>query len=184
MPRKSLASEEKVAKAVSLLMKAPKLTVREAMLAAEFAPSETDNKTMQRKVARSLPGHTKRGMIGIIPPSTVGITSDDISGVSPLTDPSTADKENLSPSPPRKLKKQRMNSRQVQDKQEADLIKKTKYSKAHKAATTLYFNEREKEKGLTLRNVEPDQGKAQSWTECINNLPLCCRTRPRWNVTA
>ena len=143
-----------MAKAVSLLMKAPKLTVREAMLAAEFAPSEADNKTMQRKVARSLPGHTKRGMIGIIPPSTVGITSDDISGVSPLTDPSTADKENLSPSPPRKLKKQRMNSRQVQDKQEADLIKKTKYSKAHKAATTLYFNEREKEKGLTLRKVE------------------------------
>ena len=152
-----------MAEAVRLLMKAPTLTVREAMLAAKFKPLDANNKTIQRKVAWSLPGKTKHGMKENIPLCNINVNSGNISEVSPLTDTMAADiladmsatnKENLSPSPPQKLKKQRMNSQQAQDKREADLMKKMQYSKAHKAATILYDNERGKEKGLTLRKIE------------------------------
>ncbi len=56
MPRKSLVHQTKLEEAVSILIEHPKLTVREAMLAAEFTPEEVNNKAMQRKVARSLRG--------------------------------------------------------------------------------------------------------------------------------
>jgi hypothetical protein len=102
MPRTSLVSEEKVANAVSLLIRAPTLTVREAMLAAEFTPSEANTKFMQRKVARSLPGSSKSGMKENIPLSKVNIATD-ISEASPLTNPSGTSNGILSPSPPRKL---------------------------------------------------------------------------------
>ena len=96
---------------------------------------------MQRKVSRSLPGNTKSGLKENIPISSINIATD-VSETSPLTDQSASNNGNLSPSPPRKLKKQRLNSHQAQDKQVADLVKKARYSKAHKAATILYDKER------------------------------------------
>lgn len=81
MPQTSLVSKEKVVKAVSLLIRAPTLTVRVTMLAAKFTPSEANTKFMQRKVARSLPGSTKSGMKENIPISKVNI-SNDISDIS------------------------------------------------------------------------------------------------------
>jgi len=42
--------------AVSILIQTPKLTVCQAMLAAELTPEEGNNKSMQWKVARALPG--------------------------------------------------------------------------------------------------------------------------------
>ena len=134
MPWQSLVSKEKVAKAVKLLIRAPTLTLREAMLAAEFTPSEANTKFIQRKLARSLPGNAKSGLKKNIPISSVNIATD-VSEASPLTDPSASNNENLSPSPPRKVKKQQLNSHQAQDKQEAYLFAKARYSKAHKAAT-------------------------------------------------
>ena len=133
-PRKSLVSEEKVAVAVPILIRVPTLTVREAMLAAEFTPSEANTKTMQRKVARSLPGKSKCGWKENIPLSTVNIATN-VSEASPLTDQSASNNGNLMTLPPRKLKKQRLNSHQAQDKWEADLVKKARFSKAHMAAT-------------------------------------------------
>lgn len=62
MGPKSLVNQEQVNKAVSILLRAPTLTVREAMLAAEFTTQEADNKAIQRKVARSLPGKSKGGL--------------------------------------------------------------------------------------------------------------------------
>ena len=43
------------------------------------------------------------------------------------------------------MKKQRMTTKQVQDKQEHDLVMKMKAKKAHKEAAILYKRERQKE---------------------------------------
>lgn len=145
----SSAGSDKFAKAVTILKRAPTLTVREAMLAAEFTPSEASTKVMQRKVTRALPGKTKRKFNNVL--SSIETNSD----TSPLSDLSSSINGNdLEPSPPRKLKKQRLNSQQMQDKRENDLYLKNRQSKAHKAATLLYDNERRKENGLSLRAVE------------------------------
>ena len=101
-------------------------------------------------IPKSLPGKSKGGLAddstGSRPLSNVDINTLS-SGASPLTDPSgtmSSRKENLSPSPPRKFKKQRLNSQQAQDKREYDLDIKRRFIKAHKAATVLYDQEREK----------------------------------------
>jgi hypothetical protein len=46
----------KLEEAGSILIEHPNLTVCLAMLAAEVTPEEANNKAMQRKVARALPG--------------------------------------------------------------------------------------------------------------------------------
>ncbi len=53
----------KVELAVSILNWAPKLTGREARLATEFMSEEANTKAMQRKVAQTLPGRSKGGLI-------------------------------------------------------------------------------------------------------------------------
>lgn len=89
MPRKSLVDEKKAAKAVELLIRAPTLMVRKAMLAAEFPLSEANTKFIQRKVARGLPGNSKSGLKENIPISNINIATD-LSEASPLTDLSTS----------------------------------------------------------------------------------------------
>ncbi len=46
--------------AVATLMRAPGLTVREAMILAKFTDDEANTKSMQRKVARSMPMKSKK----------------------------------------------------------------------------------------------------------------------------
>jgi hypothetical protein len=160
MPRKSLVHQAKVDRAISLLIRAPTLTVREAMLAAEFTKHEANTKYIQRKVARCLPGKTK-GSIEDNSKDTQPLSNIDInsgcSESSPLTDPSgmmPIRNENFSPSPPRKLKKQRLTSQQLQDKREYNLDQKRPAIKAHKAATLLYNKERGKSGGMSVREVK------------------------------
>jgi hypothetical protein len=150
----SSADADKMATAVSILNRAPQLFVREAMILAKFTESEANSKSKQRKVCRALPGKSKGRMKEILPLSSVDLNA----GVSELSDLTTGTiiNGNLSPSPPRKLKKQRLNSQQVQYKREADLYKKSRQSKAHKAATLLYDQERGKENGLSVRAVESE----------------------------
>ncbi len=50
--------------AVSILIQTPKLTVRQAILAAEFTPEEGNNKSMQWKVAPALPGKSINNLLG------------------------------------------------------------------------------------------------------------------------
>jgi len=161
MPRTSVLDPEKVAKAASLLKQAPILTVRQAMLASEFTIKEASTKWMQRKVARSLPGKTKRNSTDNSsdhrPVSSISNRNSEISTTMlPLSDPSfVVNDKNKSPSPQRKLKKHRLTSKQAQDERENNLWEKTKYKKAHKEATVLYDKERPIEKGgLSVRKVE------------------------------
>ena len=160
MSTKAVADQPKVARAASILIRAPMLTVREAMLAAEFSVSEASMKSLQRKVTRSLPHKTKRGLKHAALPTSSILSqkstggSSTMSDISPLTDISGI--ENVPPLPPQKTKKQRLTTKQAQDKRAHDLVTKTKAKKAHKEATILYDRERQKANngGMSVRKVE------------------------------
>jgi hypothetical protein len=62
MPRTSLVDSDKAKAAVSVLIWAPGITVREAMILAKFTEEEANNKSMQRKVSRDL--HKKAELKG------------------------------------------------------------------------------------------------------------------------
>jgi hypothetical protein len=160
MSRVTIVDQPKVAVAASILIRAPMLTVREAMLAAEFSVSEASMKSLQRKVTRSLPHKTKRGLKHAALPTSSILSqkstggSSTMSDISPLTDISGI--ENVPPSPPQKTKKQQLTTKQAQDKRAHDLVTKTKAKKAHKEATILYDRERHKANngGMSVRKVE------------------------------
>ncbi len=63
MPRTSIVDEEKAKKAVSILLWAPQLTVREAMILADFTKDEANTKSMQRKLAQSMPMKAKKASL-------------------------------------------------------------------------------------------------------------------------
>ena len=54
MPRTSLVDPDKEKAAVRILIRAPGVTVREAMILAKFTEEEANTKSMQRKVSRDL----------------------------------------------------------------------------------------------------------------------------------
>ncbi len=54
MPRTSLVDPEKAKIAVSILIRAPGLTVCEAMILAKFTEEEAKTKSMQRKVSHDV----------------------------------------------------------------------------------------------------------------------------------
>ena len=54
MPRTSIVDSDKAKAAVSVLIRAPGITVREAMILAKFTEEEANTKSMQRKVSRDL----------------------------------------------------------------------------------------------------------------------------------
>ncbi len=60
MPRMSIVDREKEKEAVSILLRAPQLTVQEAMILADFTKDEANTKSMQRKVARGMPMKAKK----------------------------------------------------------------------------------------------------------------------------
>ena len=63
MPPTSLADPEKAKAAASVLIWAPQLTVREAMILAKSTEEEANTKPMQRKVARSMPMKAKKASL-------------------------------------------------------------------------------------------------------------------------
>ena len=69
MSKKSAALETKYEIAVKTLLKAPNLTVQEAMLVAKFSTKDTENKSMQKIIARRIPGG-KRAMATLLPPAS------------------------------------------------------------------------------------------------------------------
>jgi hypothetical protein len=119
---------------------------------------------LQRKVARSLLHGSKGGLKSLtaksLPLLAVEINTNEHSDISPLSNDrrlaeiSGMIEKNFPPLPPRKLKKQQINSQQVQDKRENDLEAKKRLSKAHKAAMVLYASKRAKEGGLSVRACE------------------------------
>jgi hypothetical protein len=63
MPQASIVDEEKAKEAVSILLWAPQLTVREAMILANFTIDEANTKSMQQKVAQSMPMKAKKASL-------------------------------------------------------------------------------------------------------------------------
>ncbi len=63
MPPTSLVDPEKAKAAASVLIWAPQLTVREAMILAKFTKEEANTKSMQQKVARSMPMKAKKASL-------------------------------------------------------------------------------------------------------------------------
>jgi hypothetical protein len=67
MSKKSAVFEAKFDISVKTILKAPKLTVPEAMLVAKFLMKDIENKSMQRIISRRIPGG-KRAMAALVPP--------------------------------------------------------------------------------------------------------------------
>jgi hypothetical protein len=58
-----IVDQEKANEAVSILLRAPQLTVQEAMILADFTKDEANTKSMQRKVAQSMPMKAKKASL-------------------------------------------------------------------------------------------------------------------------
>ncbi len=69
MSKKSAALEAKFEIAVKTPLKAPNLTVQEAMLVAKFSMKDINNKSMQQIIARHIPGGT-RAMAALLLPTS------------------------------------------------------------------------------------------------------------------
>ena len=145
---------DKAKAAVGILILVPGVTVCEAMILAKFTEEEASTKSMQRKVSRNLVKKIamkgKAGATVATAKSVPPIKDIDLDGnESPNKVSSMTAEEEWKP------KKHRLNAKQKQEKREADLRAKAKYSQAHKAATKLYAAELEKgEKGMSSRKVE------------------------------
>ncbi len=81
MPRTSIVDHEKAKEAVSILFRAPQLTVQEAMILADFTKDEANTKLMQRKVAQSMPMKAKKASLTIAHASVSVSTGEPFDGV-------------------------------------------------------------------------------------------------------
>ncbi len=81
MPPTSLADPEKAKAAASVLIRAPQLTVREAMILAKFTKEEANTKSMQRKVAQSMPMKAKKTSLTTAHASVSVSTGEPFNGV-------------------------------------------------------------------------------------------------------
>ncbi len=144
MPRTSLVDSDKVKATVSVLIRAPGITVLEAMILAKFTEEEVNNKSMQRKVSRDLHKKTKSKRNA---DATVA-TADSVLPVEGVNFNGNESPNNVSSMTEEewKPKKHRLNAKQKQEKQEAEMQAKAKFSRAHKLQ--LNYN------GMSSRKVE------------------------------
>ena len=129
MPRTSIVDSDKAKAAVSILIRAPGITVREAMILAKFTEEEANTKSMQRKVSRDLQKMTKskgKANATVSTANSVPPVEDvDFNGNESPHDVSSMTEEEWKP------KKHRLNAKQKQEKREAELRAKAKFSQAH-----------------------------------------------------
>lgn len=155
--------------AVATLMRAPGITVREAMILAKFTDDEANTKSMQRKVARSMPMKSKKASVKAADATNASgskssadanvpisnITTDGsncagwVSSVTGFDDDDANNDELLNWKPPR----HRSNAKQMQEERCAMLRTKGIYSRALKFGTTLLASENAKENGMSSRQV-------------------------------
>jgi hypothetical protein len=84
MPRTSIVNLDKAKAAVSVLICAPGITVREAMILAKFTEEEANTKSMQRKVSCDLlrtteskgKGNATVSTANLVPPVADAILND------------------------------------------------------------------------------------------------------------
>ena len=167
MPQISSADPTLVKIAVGNVQKHPTLTVLEVMQLAGFLPEQVKCPNTHMIVIRALPGQKKGDAAASSSSkcsysgSSINITIGASSDTSPLTDDSaratttSSEQNNYSPSiAPPPTKKKRLTAKPKQDKRVDDLKERDNYKAAHKAATKLYNEEREKgDDGMTVREV-------------------------------
>ena len=155
MSKKSAALEAKFEIAVKTLLKAPNLTVQEAMLVAKFSTKDIENKSMQKIIARRIPGG-KRAMAALLPPAllppsiVIDVPRCHSPQISNLTTLSGATEISGHIQPP-KRKQQKMTTRALQQKRVEDLKQKSPFQSALRTNLQLLIDERiRKEKPTSL----------------------------------
>ena len=78
MSQNSAAHLARVEHAVKTLLKAPSLTVLEAMYLAKFSKNDIANESIQQGIRRRLPGGTKNGLKAVCsPPMDIGFEREN-----------------------------------------------------------------------------------------------------------
>jgi hypothetical protein len=154
---KNSAHQKKVEHAVRKILKAPGLSIPDAMVLANFSKKDVANETLRRAVHRAVKLRQNRALLGLCaPPPTDGIViiedpSPSLLDLSSLTGESSAPLAPQFPKP--KLKQIRLTSSSVQQRRIDDLKAKRHKSDAHKAAVRLYDVEKQKPNGMSVRKV-------------------------------
>jgi hypothetical protein len=146
--------------AAAKMLAFPGLSVKDAMKLADFSIEEREDKSLQRKVYRRLPGKGKRNMREIVKEcaeegsiiQSIDVANEKDSDLSPITDDSA--RSLLSSDDSQKKKSRRLTVSQKQEQRVHDYAEWSKYKEAHKAATTLYSEQLSIEGGMSLRDVE------------------------------
>jgi hypothetical protein len=157
MSKNSAAHQKKVEHAVRKILKAPDLSIPDAMVLANFSKKDVANETVRRAVHRAVKLRQDRALLGLCaPPPTDGIViiedpSPSLSYLSSLTGESSAPSAPQFPKP--KRKQIRPTASAVQQRRVNDLKAKRHKSDAHKAAARLYNIEKQKPNGMSIRKV-------------------------------
>jgi hypothetical protein len=135
-----MCADKRINAAVDLLVKAPMLSVPQAMRAANFTDEESKNRTMQMQVCRALErkkGDTTNDGNPFLTPLVGGDTP--VTTILSLTLTSSGGREVLFPKP--KLKRRRRTSSVMQQERINKVKKDRHYKEALKKATLEYYEE-------------------------------------------
>ena len=139
MSKNSAAHQKKVEHAVQKILKAPGLSIPDAMVLANFSKKDVANKTLRRAVHRVVKLRRDRALLGLrAPPPTDGIIiiEDPSPSLSDLSSSLTG--ESSAPSAPQfpkpKRKQIRPTASTVQQRHVNNLTAKRQKSNTHKAA--------------------------------------------------
>ena len=156
--------------AVTTLMRASGITVLKAMILTKFTDDEANTKTMQRKVARSMPMKSKKTSTEAANVANVSRSKSSANANAPISyiatngsnnaagwvssltgfdDDDANDDKLLNWKPPR----HQSNAKQMQEERCTVLRKKGIYSRALKFGTKLLASENEKENDMLSRQV-------------------------------
>jgi len=158
MSKNSATHQKKVEHAVRKILKAPGLSIPDAMVLAIFSKKDVANKTLRRAVHRAVKLRRDRALLGLrAPPPTDGIViiEDPSPSLSDLSSSLTG--ELSAPSAPQflkpKCKQIRPTASTVEQRRVNDLKAKRHKSNTHKAAVRLYNVEKQKPNGMSGRKV-------------------------------
>jgi len=158
MSKNSAAHQKKVEHNVREILKAPGLSIPDAMVLANFSKKDVANKTLRRVVHRAVKLLRDPALLGLRAPQPIDgivIIEDPSPSLSDLSSLLTG--ESSAPSAPQfpkpKRKQIRPTASTVQQRRVHDLKAKRHKSSAHKAAVRLYDVEKQKPNGMSVRKV-------------------------------
>jgi hypothetical protein len=155
MSKNIAAHQKKVEHAVQKILKAPGLSIPDAIVLDNFSKKDVANETLRRAVHRAVKRRRDQALLGLCaPPPTAGIIifedpSPSLSDLSSLTGESSAPPAPQFPKP----KRRQPTASAVQQRCVNDLKAKRHKSNEHKAAVRLYDIEKQKPNGMSVRKV-------------------------------